>query len=150
MNSMPKPIVRVLLADDSALVRTSLRALLEPEPVTIVGEVADGHDAVRLAAAQDVDVAILDLMMPGLNGIEATRQIRQESRRTRVLLVTGHTEEYQILAALDAGAIGYVAKRDAGEELARAIDEVFRGNRYLSAAISRVVAGRDLVGRPEF
>ena len=144
MNNMPQPFVRVLLADDSARVRTDLRALLEPEPVTIVGEATDGHEAVRLAASHDVDVAILDFVMPGLNGIEATREIRQHSRRTRVLLVSAHAEEHQILGALEAGAAGYVDKRDAAEELAQAIDEIFRGNTYLSAAISRVVAGRDV------
>jgi DNA-binding NarL/FixJ family response regulator len=143
MGRMTEQLVRVLLADDSSRVRTVLRTLLESAPINIVGEAANGREAVRLAATQDIDVAILDLVMPLLNGIEATRQIRQESPRTRILLVTGHMEEHQIVGALDAGACGYVAKKDAGGELTRAVSEVFRGNMYLSSAISRVVAGRD-------
>jgi DNA-binding NarL/FixJ family response regulator len=114
--------------------------------VDIVGEAGDGREAVRLAKTQDVDVAILDLAMPELNGIETTRVIRRESMRTRVLMVTGHQEEHQIVGALDAGVCGYVAKTDVGEELTHAIYEVFRGNSYLSSAISRIVAGRKLAG----
>ena len=142
---MPQ-FVRVLLADDSAHIREVLRSLLASEPIDVVGEAADGLEAVRLVTAQDVDVAILDLMMPVLNGIEATRQIRQQSLGTRVVLLTGHAEPYHILGAFDAGVCGYVAKKDAGEELTQAIHEVFRGNRYLSAAISRVVSGANPPG----
>jgi DNA-binding NarL/FixJ family response regulator len=134
--------VRVLLADNSERVRTDLRALLQPEPVNIVAEAADGRDAVGLAIAQDVDVAVLDLAMPALTGIEATREIRQQSSRTRVLMLSSHKEEYQILGALDAGAQGYVSKTDAGEELAHAIREVSLGHRYMSSSIRRVIAGR--------
>ncbi len=134
--------MRVLLADNSERVRTDLRTLLQPEPVNIVAEAADGRDAVGLAIAQDVDVAVLDLAMPALTGIEATREIRQQSSRIRVLMLSSHKEEYQILGALDAGAQGYVSKTDAAEELAHAIREVYRGNKYISSSIRRVL------GRP--
>jgi two-component system, NarL family, response regulator NreC len=142
------PHIRVLLADDSARVRSELKTVLAQESVDIVGEAANGCEAVHLAKAQDVDVAILDLAMPVLDGIQATREILEKSGHTRVLVVSGLREEYQIMSAFHAGAHGFVAKADVGEELGPAITEVLQGHRYLSSAISRTIAGRRLAPSP--
>jgi two-component system, NarL family, response regulator NreC len=131
---------RILLADDVPAVRRSVRGLLEREGFEVVGEAENGKEAVRLAEALLPDIAILDLSMPELNGIEAAQEIQQACPRTHPILLTVHTEEYQILAALRAGIRGYVVKAEAPEELIRAIGEVSRGGLFLSPAASRVIS----------
>jgi DNA-binding NarL/FixJ family response regulator len=131
--------IQVLLADDHQIVRQGFRGLLEREGFTVVGEAADGRDAVRLAKTTHPDVAVLDLAMPSLNGIDAAREMRRMSPHLKTILLTMHTEEPYILEALRAGVSGYVLKTQAADDLVRAIREVSQGSIYLSPAISRTV-----------
>ena len=130
---------RVLLADDHVIVRQGFRALLEREGLEVVAEAANGHEAVRLAGELLPDVAVLDFAMPLLNGLDAAKEIRRRSPRTRTLLLTVHTEDHYVLEALQAGVHGYVVKTQAAADLVQAIREI-RGNAiYLSPTISRAV-----------
>ena len=130
---------QLLLADDHQVVRQGLRAMLEREGFRVVGEAADGRDAVRLAAETHPDVAVLDLAMPALNGLDAAREIVRGADRTRVILLTVHAEEPYVLEALRAGVTGYVLKTQAALDLIQAIREVQRGAIYLSPGVSRTV-----------
>src|SRR5439155_3585264 len=118
---------RVLLADDHVVVRQGLKALLEREGFDIVGEASDGHEAGRLARELTPDVAILDIAMPLLNGIETGRAIARACPSTRTIALTVHTENHYVMAALEAGFSGYVLKSQAAAQLVRAIQEVSRG-----------------------
>ena len=138
--------LRLILADDHKVVRQGLRALLEREGLEVVGEASDGREAVQLAHAHTPDVAILDLSMPQLNGVEAAREIVHVRPETGVILLTVHTEEYQVVTALRAGIRGYVIKTQAADELVRAIREVAEGGMYLSPGVSRIVVGAYLAG----
>jgi len=142
---------RVLLADDHQIVRQGFRALLEREGLPVVAEATNGREAVEMAQALNPDVAVLDLSMPILNGLEAAREILQACPRTRVVLLTMHTEEHQIAAALRIGIRGYLVKTQAAEDLVQAIKDVARGEIYLSPGVSRVVVEAYLAGsdRPE-
>lgn len=131
--------VRVVIADDHEMVRQGLRALMEPEGFSFVGEASDGHEAVRLCETNHPEVAILDLSMPMLNGIFAAREIVKCSPRTRVVLLTQHTEEHVVLEALRAGVRGYVLKTKASSELVQALRAVCRGEMYLTQSISQAV-----------
>lgn len=129
--------IRVLLADDHVLLRQALRLLLElHDEIEVVGEVKNGREAVESAERLQPDVILMDMRMPGLNGIEATRQIRKRCPNTRVLIVTGIVEDDQILEALQAGASGYVVKQSDINELLVAIQAVARGNPYFSTSLS--------------
>jgi two-component system response regulator NreC len=131
--------LRILLADDHCIVRQGLRALLERSGFEVVGEAADGQEAVKLAESLRPDVAVLDLTMPVLNGLDAGRQILQRKPTPAVMLLTMHTEEHHVAAALRAGFRGYLLKTQAAEDLVRAIRDVVRGQIFLSSAVSRVV-----------
>ena len=131
--------IRVLLADDHAIVRQGLKALLEKEGVNVVGEAADGHQAVALVREHNPDVAVLDLAMPRLNGLDAAREILKISNRTKPLLLTMYTEDHYVLEAFRAGVRGYVMKNHSREDLVRAIMQVARGDIYLSPGISEVM-----------
>lgn len=139
---------QVLVADDHVVVRQGLRALLERENFDVVAEASDGREATRLACELLPDVAILDLGMPDLNGIDATRAIRKECPAVRTIALTMHTEDQYVLAALDAGFRGYVLKSQAASQLVRAIREVCRGEIYLSPTISRVLVDAYLGRKP--
>lgn len=130
----------ILLADDHAVVRQGLRALLEREGFPVVGEAGDGSEAVRLAETLRPDVAVLDLSMPQLNGVEATRQILKASPKTRTVLLTMHAEEQYVLPALQAGIAGYVLKTRAAADLLEAIREVSQSRTYLSPGVAGAVA----------
>lgn len=130
---------RVLLADDHPIVRQGLKALLEQEGFVLIAEAADGHEAVRLAQDLQPDVAVLDLAMPLLNGLDATRRMLRASPKTKTVLLTVHTEDHYILEALRAGVRAYVLKTQAATELVQAIKEVSQGAIYLSPGVSRVV-----------
>ena len=138
--------LRILLADDHQIVRQGLRAILEREGFQIVGEASDGREAIRLAHAYDPDLAVLDLCMPQLNGLDAGRQIIQDRGRTGVILLTMHAEEHQIVAALRAGIRGYIVKTQAAAELVQALREVAMGGIYLSPGVCGVVVGAYLAG----
>jgi DNA-binding NarL/FixJ family response regulator len=129
----------VLLADDHQLVREGLKALLETGGFKVVGESANGQEALRLAETLCPDVAVLDVAMPVLNGIEAAREIQRVSPRTKSILLTMHSESGYILEGLRGGAKGYVMKTNAAEDLAHAIREVARGETYLSPQIAETV-----------
>lgn len=130
-------MVRVLVADDMALVRGGMRLVLETdERIRVVGEAADGAEAVELAIRTRPDVAVLDIRMPGVDGIEATRQIQARVPSTRVLVVTTfHLDEY-VLAALRAGAAGFLLKDTAPDALVDAVHVVAGGEALLSPAVT--------------
>lgn len=136
----------VLLADDHLLVRQGFRALVEKAGFEVVAEATNGEEAVQLAEKHRPHVAVLDLTMPVLNGLEAGRQIVE--RGIPVLLLTMHAEEHQVASALRAGIRGYLLKTQAADELTRAIREVARGQVFLSADISRLVVDGYLTGAP--
>jgi|SRR5688572_11213255 len=131
--------LRILLADDHQILRHSLRALLEREGLEVVAEAEDGERAVEMAQKLRPDVAVLDLSMPRLNGIEAARTLTSAEGATRIVLLTVHREEHYVRAALKAGIMGYVLKTQASADLLQAIREVAGGGLYLSPGVSRTV-----------
>lgn len=133
---MKNPI-RVLLADDHAMVRDAMRAYLDGQDrIEVVGVVDNGADAVSRCETLKPDVAVVDIVMPVLNGIEATAQIRQRHPETRVVIASMHSDIDYVYRALRAGAQAYVAKTSTGNDLVRAIRTVHGGRRYLSAPIT--------------
>src|SRR5919108_4045080 len=132
-------VVRVVLAEDHAIVRQGLRALLEREGFQVAGEAADGRQAIDLASALLPDIAILDVRMPLLNGLDAAREIRKCCPKTKAILLTRHDEDQYVIEALHAGVTGYVLKSQMANDLLQAIKEVLRGGIYLSPGISRAV-----------
>ena len=138
---MSEPI-RILIADDHPLFRSGLRALLESVPDTeVVGEATSGQGAVELTRTLSPDVVVMDLNMPGLNGIEATRQIVEEAKDVHVLVMTMHEDEESVFAALRAGARGYQLKGAAQAETLRAIRAVANGEAILGPAIATRLQG---------
>jgi DNA-binding NarL/FixJ family response regulator len=124
--------IRILLVDDHAVLRAGLRALLDAEPgLEVVGEAGTGEDGVAMAERLAPDVVVMDLSMPGIGGLEATRRIAAMQQGTRVLVLTMHGEEEHLLPVLEAGGSGYVNKRSADEELIEAIRTVARGDVFL-------------------
>ncbi|NIG63422.1 response regulator [Microbacterium sp. Be9] len=129
--------IRLLIADDQALVRGALGALLELEPdLTVVGMAADGAEAVRLAEELRPDVCLMDIQMPGMDGVEATRRIREVSGGTRILVVTTFARPGYLRSALEAGASGFIVKDTPAEELAEAVRRVQSGLRVLDPALA--------------
>jgi DNA-binding NarL/FixJ family response regulator len=132
--------IRVLLADDHKLVRAGIRALLRTVPdVEVVGEAADGREALRLVAVHKPDVVLMDIKMPSLNGLDAAARIGRAFPRTRVVILSMNTDEDSVLKALRAGAAGYLVKTADPAELELAIRAVARGERFLSSAVSEHV-----------
>jgi len=140
--------VRVLLADDHEIVRQGLRILLEREGFQVVGEASNGHEAVKLCEANHPEVAVLDLSMPLLNGVDAAREIMKSNPRTKVVLLTMHTEDHLILESLRAGVTGYVLKTKAASELVQALHAVRRGEMFLTQSISRTIVQAFLQNTP--
>jgi NarL family two-component system response regulator LiaR len=135
--------IRILLADDHVLVRQGTRELLEQEEdMEVVAEAGDGEEAVQLATRQRPDVAIMDIAMPKLNGIEATRQIKALHPATAVLVLTAYDDDQYIFALLEAGAAGYLLKDVHADELIRAIRAVHAGESVLHPTIARKVINR--------
>lgn len=127
----------ILLADDHPIVRQGLRHLLEGEPsLNIVGEASDGLQAVELIEKLRPNVLILDIMMPGLNGLEVLRQTRERSPATRSIVLSMQSADVYVVNALKAGALGYVLKETGPSELVDAIQQVIEGKRYLSPRLS--------------
>ena len=130
---------RVLLADDHVLVRDGIKITLEANGFQIVGEASEGREAVRMVRELNPEVAVFDVSMPGLNGVDAARLALHEKPGLKIVLLTVHTENEYVDEALKAGVSGYVLKKQATADLIRAIQEVSLGNIYLSPGISRAV-----------
>jgi DNA-binding NarL/FixJ family response regulator len=132
--------IRVLVADDHALFRAGVRKLLQSfEGVEVVGEAGDGQEALELSGARRPDVLLMDIGMPGLNGVEAAARLTREGPRPRVVILSMHTGEEHVLRAIRAGAAGYLLKDAKPAELEAAVRAAARGEIYLSPAISRYV-----------
>jgi DNA-binding NarL/FixJ family response regulator len=133
--------VRILVADDHQVVRTGLRALLESKTGwQVCAEASNGREAVEKAGQLKPDVAVLDIGMPLLNGVEATRQIRKLSPQTEILILTMHDSELLVQEVLSAGAHGYILKDDADRNLVAAVDALRRHKPYLSSRVSEAVS----------
>lgn len=131
---------RVLLADDHAMIREALRSLLSTAPnIEIVGEAADGREAIRLTGLLEPDLVLMDLCMPHINGTEAIAAIKQRQPQIRIIALTVHRTDEYVQAALDAGADGYVLKDDTHADLLAAIADVMHGKSYLSPAVAQQV-----------
>lgn len=129
--------IRILLADDHRIMRQGLAAMIDKEVgMTVVGEAANGRIALQMVETHQPDVVVLDLMMPTLNGIEASRQITQRWPRTRTLILTMNDDQRSVSRALEAGASGFVVKDNAFEEVVKAIQIVAQGQVYLSPSVA--------------
>jgi two-component system, NarL family, response regulator NreC len=132
--------IRILLADDHTVMRDGLRALLERQPdMAVVGEAADGRDCVRLAEEQQPDVVVMDIAMPNMNGIEATRRITTDNPRTAVVILSMHQDESYVLRALKSGAKGYLLKDSLRGDVLEAIRAVAQGRSFLTRKIGRML-----------
>jgi NarL family two-component system response regulator LiaR len=151
-----KPI-RVLIVDDHAIVRKGIRALLATEPgIDVVGEAENGHEAIAQAAAIQPDVILMDIVMPGMDGLEATRNILDQQRDARILVLTSFAGDDKVFPAIRAGARGYLLKDSGPGELTLAIQQVYQGESSLHPSVARKVlhqlayppdaaAGRDVL-----
>lgn len=131
--------IRIVLADDHVLVRQSLRSLLEREGYQVVGEAAEGKEAVRNVNTLQPEIAILDISMPLMNGLNAAREIRSSFPKTKTILLTQHDDDLYVSEALEAGVKGYVLKSQVANDLVEAIRQVSRGQVYLSPGVARTV-----------
>jgi DNA-binding NarL/FixJ family response regulator len=133
--------VRIVLADDHTIMRRGLRLVLERQPdFAVVGEASDGREAVDLIVRENPDVAVIDIAMPLMNGIEAAKKITEERLKPAVVILSMHSDESYILRALRAGARGYLLKDSAENDLIQAIRAVCAGKAFFSPAVSRVLA----------
>ncbi|HSL20906.1 MAG TPA: response regulator transcription factor [Vicinamibacterales bacterium] len=140
--------LRVVLADDHVVVRQGIRALLQQHGIEVVGEASDGHSAVRMCELLQPEVALLDIAMPLLNGIDAGREVVKRCPGTRVVLLTTYALDGYVLASLRAGITGYVLKNIAASALVDAIEAVWKGETYLSPGISGAVVNAHLSSDP--
>ena len=131
--------IRLVLADDHLLVRQSLRSFLEREGMQVAGEASDGQELISVVARLSPEVAVLDISMPLMNGLEAAGEIRRASPQTKIILLTRHDEDQYVTEALRMGVKGYVLKNQAATDLIQAIYQVCRGGFYLSPGVSRAV-----------
>ena len=130
-------VITIILAEDHHIVLQGLQALLEMEPdFEIVGKATDGPEAAQLVERVQPNILIVDLMMPGLNGLEVTRLVRQRSPQTRIIILSMHDTEAYVTEALSSGAAGYVLKKSSAADLVNAVREVMDGRRYLSPILS--------------
>jgi DNA-binding NarL/FixJ family response regulator len=138
--------IRLVVADDHEVVRQGLCALLERAGFEVVGQAADGWDAVRLVREVGPDAAVLDVVMPVLNGVDAAREIARERPETKVILLTAHPAEPYILRALESGVRGFVVKTEAVDVLVQAIHDVLQGRVYLSEGVPQALVQAYLAG----
>lgn len=141
--------IRVLLADDHAVVRQGIRRFLEEAgDIEVVAEAGDGREALRQVAAHRPDVAVLDIRMPEVTGVEATRRIKGQFPEVRVLILTAYDDDPYIFALLQAGADGYVLKTAGGDELIQAVRTVYQGRSALSPEVATRVVRQARTGKP--
>ena len=138
----------LLLADDHQLVRHGLRLLVEQAGMVVMGEASDGPEALQLAHTHTPEVAILDIAMPHLNGVETARRLRETLPQLKSILLTMHTEEAYVLEALQAGAVGYVVKTQAAADLVEAIRTAVQGGIYVSPLVLHAVVQASVRGTP--
>ncbi len=139
--------LRVLIAEDHQTVREGVKLLVNAQPdMEVIGEAGDGEDAVRLAAAIVPDILVMDISMPNMNGLKATKRLRSVMPEMRILILTRHTDDGYLQQLLAAGANGYVLKQSAPTELVNAIRTIAGGNAYLDPSLTRRVVG-GYVGR---
>src|SRR5882724_1001682 len=131
--------IHILLADDHVIFRQGLRALIERAEMRVIGEASDGQEALRIARERHPDVAVLDIAMPHLNGLETARRLREAVPQTKIVLLTVHNEDPYVLEALQAGVVGYVLKTQAAVDLVQAIRAVLQGAMYVSPQVTRAV-----------
>ena len=130
-------MTRIALADDHPIVRQGLRSLLEEEPgFSVVGEAADGLQVASLVEQTEPDILVLDLLMPGLGGLDVIREVTRRAPKTRIVVLSMHSSEAFVLQALRNGAAAYVLKDSSTTELVRAVRQVLAGRRYLSSRLS--------------
>lgn len=135
--------IRVLLADDHAVVRKGIRDFLEEdETLRVIGEANDGEEALALIARDAPDVAVFDIQMPRLNGLDATRRVKQEFPDVQILILTAYDDDPYLFAALQAGASGYLLKTSSAEELLHAVHAVAQGDTALSPAVAKKLVRR--------
>ncbi|MEP7177385.1 MAG: response regulator transcription factor, partial [Gemmatimonadales bacterium] len=135
---MSTPVIRVLVADDHAIVRSGIRHVLETEPgFAVVGEASNGAEAIDLALALAPDVAVLDISMPGVTGLQAAAELRRQCPDTRVLMLSMHDNTEYVLESLRMGVHGYLLKDSAAAELGAAIRAVCRGESFFSPPVAR-------------
>jgi DNA-binding NarL/FixJ family response regulator len=142
-------MIKVLLADDHEIVRAGLRRIVEESgDMEVVAEAADGREAIRQARQQPPDVAVIDLSMPGMDGLEVISQLKAYFPKLPVLILTMHEEEQFVVRAVEAGAMGYITKRAAPGQLVSAIRKLHTGGRYLSNAAAEALALHLAKGMP--
>jgi two-component system, NarL family, invasion response regulator UvrY len=136
-------LIKVLLADDHSIVRAGLRRIVEDSgDMTVVAEASDGNEAIQQVHKKEPDVAVIDISMPGLDGLEVIGRLRLQYPDLPILVLTMHEEEQYVVRAIEAGAMGYLTKRSAPEQLVMAIRKVNEGKRFLTAAAAETLALR--------
>jgi DNA-binding NarL/FixJ family response regulator len=141
LEAMKREAITVLVADDHTIVRRGLVSLLSlGDGIEVIGEASNGREAVDLAVELKPDVVLMDVSMPGLNGIEATERIRKKNPRTRVLVLSAHDRDEYILQVVSSGASGYILKSTSAEDLCSAIRAVHHGQAFFSPSVSKVLA----------
>ena len=136
-------MIKVLLADDHSIVRAGLRRIVEESgDMSVIAEAADGKEALRLVREQQPDVAVIDISMPGLDGLEVISQLHSLAPDLPTLVLTMHEEEQYVVRAIEAGAMGYITKQSAPEKLVQAIRKIIDGHRFLSEAAAEALAVR--------
>lgn len=146
--AMSRPRIRVAIADDHTLMRQGTREILLHAPdIEVVGEAAEGEEAITIAETLEPDVLLLDVRMPGLNGIDVTRKLVEQHTKTRILLLSAYDDVHYVVEALSAGAAGYLLKTTPGDELVEAVRAVHSGATVLQDSLSRSLALR--ASRPD-